>query len=57
MALVFAAVFVIVPVVTAVIVSTIVSDQDEWTHDEQEEVKYLLRELAKREGIDEYTAR
>jgi voltage-gated potassium channel len=54
--LVFSAVFVIVPVVTAVIVSTIVSDQDEWTHDEQEEVKYLLRELAKREGIDEYTA-
>jgi len=53
-ALVISAVFVAVPSITAVIVSTILVDHDEWTHDEQEEVKYLLRELSKRKGIPQY---
>jgi voltage-gated potassium channel len=53
-ALVIAAVFVAVPSITAVVVSTVLVDHDEWTHDEQEEVKYLLRELGKRKGIPPY---
>lgn len=45
--LVMAAVFVVVPTITAVIASRLIVDNDAWTHEEQEEVKQLLRELHK----------
>ena len=45
MMLVASAVFVIVPSMTAWIVTRFMHDRDEWTHEEQEEVKGHLREL------------
>jgi voltage-gated potassium channel len=50
------AVFVVVPAITARVVARLAVNVDEWTHDEQEEVKYLLRELSHREGIRQYEA-
>lgn len=46
MLLVSSAVFVLVPTLTAFIASKLIVDGDEWTHDEQEEVKSLLREIS-----------
>lgn len=46
--LVAIAIFVVVPVITAIISSTLIHDEHEWTHDEQEEVKAALRELLRR---------
>lgn len=43
--LVMAAVFVVVPTITATIALRLIVDRDAWTHDEQEEVKGLLREI------------
>lgn len=43
--LVMSAVFVIVPTLTAYIASKFIVDGDEWTHDEQEEVKGNLRDV------------
>lgn len=45
MMLVASAVFVIVPAMTAFVVTRFMHNEDEWTHDEQEEVKGHLREL------------
>lgn len=45
MALVSTAIFVVVPAITARVVSRFSVNVDEWTHDEQEEVKAHLREL------------
>lgn len=44
-ALVMVAVFVVVPTLTALIASRLIHDEDRFTHDEQEEVKHLLREI------------
>lgn len=49
--LVAAAVFVVLPTITAVIATRIIGNKDEFTHEEQEEVKHLLREIAKKQGI------
>lgn len=49
--LVAAAVFVVLPTITAVIATKILGNKDEFTHEEQEEVKGLLREIAKKQGI------
>jgi voltage-gated potassium channel len=43
--LVATAVFLVVPSITAVIVRTVIGDKDKFTHDEQEEVKAMLREI------------
>lgn len=43
--LVISAVFVIVPTLTAYIASRFIVDGNEWTHDEQEEVKENLRTI------------
>lgn len=43
--LVFTAVFVVVPVITATVASKFIIDEHEWTHEEQEEVKELLRDI------------
>lgn len=43
--LVMTAVFVVVPTITATIALRLIVDEDAWTHDEQEEVKRLLREI------------
>lgn len=43
--LVSTAVFLVIPVITAAIISRFEDKTDEWTHDEQEEVKAHLREL------------
>lgn len=40
-------VLVILPLITAHFVKRLFADGDAWTHDEQEEVKWLLRELYK----------
>lgn len=45
MVLVFTAVFVVVPTITAYISSRLIVDNDAFTHDEQEEIKNLLREI------------
>lgn len=45
MVLVMSAVFVIVPTLTAYVASQFIVDGDEWTHDEQEEVKKNLRKI------------
>jgi voltage-gated potassium channel len=45
MILVFTAVFIAVPTITAIISSRIIGDENLFTHDEQEEVKQLLREI------------
>lgn len=52
--IVVSAVFVAVPFITAMVLSRLLVDHDEWTHDEQEEVKYLLRRLAELEEIEPY---
>jgi len=52
--LVMAAVFIVVPTITAVFASKFIVDDDAWTHDEQEEVKYLLRRLAEKHEIEQY---
>ena len=49
--LVAAAVFVVVPTITAMVATKIIGDHDAFTHEEQEEVKELLRGLAKKHGI------
>ena len=46
--LVFTAVFIVVPTVTAMISSKFIVDDDAWTHEEQEEVKELLRDISRR---------
>lgn len=43
--LVSTAVFLVIPVITAAIISRFEDKTDEWTHEEQEEVKAHLREL------------
>lgn len=45
--LVMCAVFVVVPTITAFIASNLIVDNDAWTHEEQEEVKDLLRKIHK----------
>jgi voltage-gated potassium channel len=45
--LVFTAVFIVVPTITAMISSKFIVDDDAWTHEEQEEVKGLLRDIHK----------
>lgn len=45
--LVFSAVFVVVPCITATIASRFIVDDDAFTHEEQEEVKGLLRDIHK----------
>lgn len=49
--LVATAVFVVLPTITAAIAARIIGNKDVFTHEEQEEVKYLLRRLAKKNGI------
>jgi len=44
-ALVFTAVFVAVPTITAIVSSRIMGNEHEFTHEEQEEVKFLLRRI------------
>jgi len=44
-ALVFTAVFVAVPTITAMVSSLIIGDEHKFTHEEQEEVKSLLRRI------------
>lgn len=43
--LVFTAVFIAVPTITAIVSSRIMGNEHEFTHDEQEEVKFLLRRI------------
>jgi voltage-gated potassium channel len=43
--LVTSSVFMVIPTITAVIVSKIIGDKDEFTHEEQEELKTLVREI------------
>lgn len=43
--LVMTAVFVVVPTITASIALRLIVDEDAWTHEEQEEVKELLRQI------------
>lgn len=43
--LVLTSVFVVIPTITALIVTRIVGNKDEFTHEEQEEVKTLLRAI------------
>ena len=45
MLLVSTAVFVVVPAITARVVMRFTHDADEWTHEEQEEVKANLRKV------------
>lgn len=52
MLLVFTAVFIVVPTVTAIVSRRIVIDRHQFTHDEQEEVKYLLRSIHKKVHSD-----
>jgi voltage-gated potassium channel len=49
--LVASAVFVALPTITAVIATRIIGNEHEFTHDEQEEMKMLLREIAKKHNI------
>lgn len=51
--LVAAAVFVVLPTITALIATRIIGNHNEFTHEEQEEVKQLLRAIAKKHGIIE----
>jgi len=51
--LVAAAVFVVLPTITALIATRIIGNHHEFTHEEQEEVKQLLRAIAKKHGIIE----
>lgn len=44
-ALVMTAVFVVVPTMTALIASRLIYDENEFTHEEQEELKQLAREI------------
>lgn len=46
--LVTGSVFVAIPIITANIVTRITNDEHQFTHDEQEEVKQLLREIHER---------
>jgi voltage-gated potassium channel len=43
--LVATAVFIVIPTVTAIIVTKVVGDEHQFTHDEQEEMKALLKEI------------
>ena len=43
--LVLSSVFMVIPTITAVIVSKIIGNKDEFTHEEQEEIKTLVREI------------
>ena len=43
--LVITAVFAVLPTITAVIVTKVIGDEHEFTHEEQEEIKALLREI------------
>lgn len=45
--LVVSSVFLAIPIITAHIVARIMNDEHLFTHDEQEEVKHLLREIHK----------
>lgn len=45
LALIVATVLVVLPLITAHFVSALIRDGSEWTHEEQEEVKRLLREV------------
>lgn len=45
MVLVFTAVFIVVPTITAIVSSRIIGDDNIFTHEEQEEVKELLRSI------------
>lgn len=45
--LVFTAVFIAVPTITAIVSSRIMGNEHEFTHEEQEEVKLLLRQIDK----------
>lgn len=47
-ALVMVAVFVVVPTVTALIASHLIHDENVFTHDEQEELKELVRAIHKK---------
>ena len=49
-ALVIVAVFIVLPTMTALIASRLIHDEHEWTHDEQEEVKALIRDIHRRVG-------
>lgn len=44
-ALVMAAVFVVLPTITALVSRYLITDEHEFTHAEQEEIKALLREI------------
>ena len=44
-ALVIVAVFIVLPTMTALIASRLIHDEHEWTHDEQEELKALVRAI------------
>jgi voltage-gated potassium channel len=44
-ALVIVAVFIVLPTMTALIASRLIHDEHEWTHDEQEELKTLVRDI------------
>lgn len=44
-ALVMVAVFIVLPTMTALIASRLIHNEHEWTNDEQEEVKRLVREI------------
>jgi voltage-gated potassium channel len=46
--LVFTAVFVVVPIITALMAKKFIIDEHQWTHEEQEEVKQLLKEIKER---------
>lgn len=43
--LVLTSVFAVLPTITAVIVTKVIGNEHEFTHDEQEEIKTLLREI------------
>jgi voltage-gated potassium channel len=45
MLLVFTAVFIVVPTITALVARSIIIDEHRFTHEEQEEVKELLRSI------------
>lgn len=47
-------VFVIGPVVVANIITGVIQDRDEWTHEEQEEIKNLLRQIGKQNTLSEH---
>lgn len=57
-ALVITAVFVVVPTITALVSRYLITDEHEFTHDEQEEIKHLLRQIhaATSRNVDEATS-